>query len=83
MSFEQGLSSPLTGLMAITPHDDNDITEACRALYVGVSGDVEVILKGDTTSVVLKDLAAGVWHPMQVTRVRATGTAATDIVAGF
>lgn len=83
MSFEQGLSSPLVKAESITPHDSNEITTGCRALYVGTAGDVSVILKGDTSAVLLKNLAAGVWHPMQVKVVQATGLTAADVVAGY
>lgn len=70
-------TDPAFGAFAITPHDTN--TQNARALYIGVSGDVAVVTRGRTTSVVFKAAPVGVL-PVQVTKVLSTGTTATDIV---
>lgn len=71
---------------AFTPSGDvTDLTAGpTRALYVGVTGNVAVIFVGDkdADAVTLVGLAAGVWHPIQVRRILATGTTATGIVVG-
>lgn len=73
--------------VAVIPADDADLTipsgiNGTKYLYVGVSGDVSAITaSGDT--VVFKALAAGVFHPISVRRVRITGTTATDILAVY
>lgn len=56
-----------------------------RGIYVGTSGDVVVQYcdDSDAATVTHKNLAAGVWHPMQVQKVVRTGTTATDILAGY
>lgn len=59
------------------------LTSITRAIYVGVSGNLEVIFAGDTTSVVLVGLAAGVWHPMQVQQINQAATDADEILAGY
>ena len=52
------------------------------ALYVGTGGDVEVItLNGDT--VVFHNVPTGTFMPIQVTRVKAANTTASDIIALF
>jgi hypothetical protein len=79
-NFRAGLSSPATRAVAITPHDSNDLADVTRGLYVGVSGDVRVILAGDTSAVTLTGLAAGMVHPLRVKRVLSTSTTATGIV---
>lgn len=67
---------------AITPSDTVDITGGIlRGFYVGVSGDVAVIM-ADGSTVTWPALAAGVPHPIQVKRILATGTTATGIVGG-
>lgn len=81
--FKEGLESPPNKAFEITPDDATDLDNVTRALYVGVSGDVAVILEGDSASVVFVGLAAGVWHPMQVKRVLSTGTSAGNIVGGY
>lgn len=51
-------------------------------LYVGVAGDVSIVTKaGDT--VVLKNLSAGVVHPIPCSRVNSTNTNATEILAVY
>jgi len=50
-------------------------------LYVGVSGDVKVTTSGGNDVIIV---AAPVgWHPVDVVRVWATGTAATDMLIGW
>ena len=65
--------------VAVVPHDSNDLTKETRGLYVGVSGDVKVDIGGVT--VVFTAMAAGIIHPISVTRVWATDTDATNLVA--
>ena len=66
---------------AITPHNTNDLAVPTRGIYVGVSGDVKVDIGG--VAITLVGLAAGMIHPLQVTRVYATGTTATSIVGVY
>lgn len=68
-------------LRAVTPSDTAELELGpCRALWVGVSGDVAVIAVGDTSAVTLVGVPAGVL-PVMAKRVMATNTDATDIVA--
>lgn len=71
--------------LAVTPSDTIDLARVTRGIYVGVSGNVTVLFcdDADAATVLLTGLSAGIWHPMQVRRVLATGTAATGIVAGY
>jgi hypothetical protein len=67
---------------AITPSDTTDVTGGIlRGFYVGVAGDVAVIM-ADGSAVTWPALSAGVPHPIQVKRIKATGTTATGIVGG-
>jgi hypothetical protein len=74
---------------AVTPSDTVDIPSVSTqdgtgnngcVLYVGVAGDVKVTTAGGDT-VVFTGLLAGMFVPVQVLRVWATDTTATDIVA--
>jgi len=77
------INRPISTLEAITTSDTNTVTKNHRGLYVGVSGDVVLVMQSGET-VTLKALAAGVWHPiMNIAKIKATGTTATDIVLGF
>lgn len=72
-----GATDPAVGAVAVTPSDS--ATNNARALYIGVSGDVAVVTRGKTASVVFKSVPVGVL-PVQVTKVLATGTTATNIL---
>lgn len=70
---------------AVTPADATDLpfapqTMGTRALFVTVGGNVSVNLAGGGTAV-LTGLVAGQVLPISVTRVLATGTTATGILA--
>ena len=65
-------STDITGVNPNTP----------ATLFVGVGGDIQVITIGGST-LILKNIASGSFLPIQVTRVKATSTTATDIVALF
>src|SRR5512146_2570067 len=79
---------PSRDALAVTPSDTKDLTDAtgdampcyAKALYVGVTGDVKVIPAGhtaDDTGVTFTAHPVG-YLPVQVRRVFATGTTATN-----
>jgi hypothetical protein len=72
---------PASNAAAVAPSDANDLATAARALYVGGAGDVVVDTQGGQTSVKFSAVPAGTVLPVIVTRVRATGTTATLLVA--
>lgn len=67
---------------SITPSNTVNLTESTRAIYVGVGGDISCEMAGGGTQV-FKNLAAGIAHPLQVSRVNSTGTTASELVALF
>ena len=71
--------SPAAAAAAVTPGDATYI-DPTRGLYVGVSGDVKVIMV-DGTTVTYTGLAAGIIHPISCVLVYSTDTTATNIVA--
>lgn len=78
-SWRAGLESPAEDAFEITPDDDTDLDYVTRGIYVGGSGDLEVITK-DGTTIVFTDIAAGIIHPLRVSRVKASNTSATGII---
>lgn len=60
----------------------NNMPLKCKGIYVAVAGDLTVDddLGNPVTFI---NIAAGVIHPISTQRIRATGTAATGIVALF
>ena len=68
----------------MTPSDTADLNAYAKALYVGAAGNVRVLTVGaeDGDAVTFANHPVG-WLPVQVRRVLATGTTATQIVAAF
>lgn len=70
-------SQTATRAVAVTPSDTGE--HNCTALYIGVSGDVAVVTAAGN-AVTFKAAPVGIL-PVQVSRVKSTGTTATDILA--
>lgn len=68
-----------TGGEAVAPSDTVDQTNVSRALYVGVAGDVTVVMR-DGQALLLKAMPVGLHHNVRIKRVNLTGTAATNMV---
>lgn len=68
------LTGPFYRAVAVNPSDNVDLAELPRALYVGVAGDVTVILSRDTVAVLFKAVPAGTILPVRARRVLDTGT---------
>lgn len=81
-THREGQTAPiLGGAISVTPHNTTTYFPALRGLYVGVSGNVAVVFKDDT-SVIYTNLVAGVIHPItNIKSILATGTTATGIIA--
>lgn len=77
--FQPGLESPASRLIPVTPSDTADLPMASRALNVAQAGFVRVTtIAGDTGQV---HIAPGIPFAIRVSRIWATGTTATGIVA--
>lgn len=74
-----GLSGPSDNADAITPSDGADLANSTRALYVGGSGNISVVMVGGQT-VTFSNVQAGSVLPIRVKRVRSTNTTATLIL---
>lgn len=78
-----GADAPGVNAVAVTPDDDVDIN--ARALWVGSTGDLEVVMAGERdpdNTVVFSNVPGGTWMPISVRRVM-EATTAEDIVAIF
>ncbi len=75
-----GLSGPADDLRAVTPSDGADLPGGvCRALFVGVGGDV--VLRDKHGNEVTLVSADSQYHPIRPARALATGTTATSTPA--
>ena len=83
-SNSTGLDSPGRNAVAVTPNDSTDLTVQPRGIYVGGAGDVVVQMLNASNAiadVTFVGVAAGSLLPIRPTRVKATSTTATNIVA--
>lgn len=81
--FVQMVEASAQKAVTITPNDTTSLTGgATKGLYLGASGNVAVTM-ADGSNVTFTALASGVVHPISVTKVKATGTTATNIIAVY
>lgn len=71
--------SPARALVAVTPHDTNELAAGCKALHIGAAGTISIIAVDDTEAVSL-NVGQGIL-PIRAKVVKSTGTTATTIVA--
>lgn len=81
VNFEQNKDSPAESAFLVEPLDAQDLDRSTRALYVGVGGDVRVVMVEDVDPVTFVDAPSGSILPIRVRRVLQTGTTADAIVA--
>lgn len=74
------VEGPAVNATAVTTSDSADLSYVTRGIYVGGSGNLKVDMLGGG-SVTFTGLAAGVIHPIRATRIYATGTTATGVIA--
>lgn len=75
-----GAGGPAVQVAQVTPDDGVDFAEGpTRCLYVGVAGALKIRDARGNEAVLIS--AACQYHPIRASRVMATGTTATDIVA--
>lgn len=79
-TFVPGLESPAAHGFPITPDDDEDLPELTRAIYVGTSGTISLVLASGA-AIELEGVAGGTVLPLRVARVHITGTTAGALVA--
>lgn len=73
---------PALNFLAVTPSDTVNLPAKARALYIGGGGDVTAI-NGDGNAILFKNVQTGTILPIFTTRVNASATTATFIVALF
>jgi len=82
MANVSALTRPITSADSVTAGASPLSGGLTRGLYLGTAGNVTVTFE-DGTSVTMQNLAAGVWHPLQVTHVTALANGAADCLAGY
>jgi hypothetical protein len=64
---------------SVTPSDGTDLPTRPRAIYVGGTGDIVATMGG--TDLTFKAVPVGAWLWISPTRIKATGTTATLMLA--
>lgn len=75
-----GLDGPFHKAVAVTPDDANDLALVCRGIQVTVAGNLHCTFADDTAPVTIA-VQPGFTYRFMLSRVWATGTTATGIVA--
>lgn len=67
---------------AITPNDTDELGYETRAVYVGVTGNLVVVMadQADGTTVTFSNVPVG-WHPLRVRAVKTSSTASSLVGA--
>lgn len=73
------LSGPATHGFEITPNDGSDLAETTRAIFVGVSGDITVVLVSGA-NLTFSGVIGGTVLPIRVQAVKSTGTTAANLL---
>lgn len=71
---------PARNAVAVTPSDSADLATVPRAICVAADGNVVLVMSGNGQEVTVA-MVAGTLYPLAPTRIKATGTTATGIVA--
>ena len=76
----QQQTDPAVMFQAVT-QSDSTVLALTRALFVGVAGNVAVVVGAGSAAVTFVGVPAGTIIPIRVRKVMATGTTASSIVA--
>lgn len=71
---------PARNAVAVTPSDSADLATVPRAICIAADGNVVLVMSGNGQEVSVA-MVAGTLYPLAPTRIKATGTTATGIVA--
>jgi hypothetical protein len=76
------LLAPASDGAAVTPNDNTDLAVASKRLWIGGAGNVALItVKG--TTLTYTAVPAGTYLMVRASRVKSTGTTASNIVAEY
>ena len=80
--WDAGAIHPVVFAATVTPNDSTDLTNVTTAIYIGTTGNMQVTMMGGAagSTVVFANLPVG-WQPIRASRIWATNTTASNIVA--
>lgn len=74
------MDDPFMDAEQITPSDTVELENYTRGVWIGVGGDVVMILAASGTAVTFKNIPSGTMIPMVIRQIKLTGTTAQNIV---
>jgi hypothetical protein len=75
---------PLEEILTVTASDTDELVNVARAILLPAAGTLRITTnKGTVQNFVSGELAAGVWHPMRIRKLHATGSAAATYKVGY
>jgi hypothetical protein len=74
------MSGPASHGFAVTPSDSTLLAETTRGIYVGTGGTIAALMLSGA-SVTFTSVPSGTTLPVRLTKIMATGTTASGIVA--
>lgn len=74
------IAGPASHGFAVTPSDSSLLSETTRGIYIGTEGNIAALLLSGA-SVTFSSVPAGSLLPVRLTKIMATGTTASNIVA--
>ena len=75
------MGSPYQRGFAVTPDNSNDLAFVTRGIFVGTGGAALKVTLLDGTDLVFANVPSGTLLPIRATKVFATGTGCSNIVA--
>jgi hypothetical protein len=69
-----------TYFQAVTPSDTSNVSISVRYIYVGTTGDLNVVPYDGTADVLIKNVPVG-YHDFSVRKISNTDTTASNIIA--
>ena len=82
MFLDPRVGAPAEGGAAVTPSDSTALSGVTRFIYVGTAGNLAVTMS-DGSDVAFANVPAGAVLNLRVSKVKATDTTASNIVALF
>lgn len=69
-------------IVSVTPDDNNDLAVPSRGILVSVAGTIAVTdINGNDVTLTATQIVAGTIYPLQIKRIKSTGTSATGILS--
>lgn len=77
--YSESVAGPYRHGATVTPDDSTDLSAVSRALFVGTSGSLAVVMAGGTSTATISfsSIPAGTLLPIRVSRVLLTGSSNT------